>query len=96
MDFYSTTDLPGAADSTPENRETGKKGGIRSQTEGASSREGKGKGASERPRGKMVLSARDEIWIVCYNLRVTYAARFWEASARTREVFQMRRDTIGV
>lgn len=95
MDFYSTTDLPRAADSTPENRETGEKG-RNSQTEGVSSREGKGKGASERPRGKMVLSARNEIWIVCYNLRVTYAARFWEASERTREVFQMRRDTIGV
>lgn len=68
----------------------------RVRTRGRGKRGGGRGGASERPRGKMVLSARDEIWIVCYNLRVTYAARFWEASARTREVFQLRRNTIGI
>lgn len=35
---------------------------------------GGAEGKSEQPRGKMVLSALDEIWIVCYNLRVAYAA----------------------
>jgi len=35
------------------------------------------------PREKMVLSALDEIWIVCYNLRVAYAAAFLKANTRS-------------
>jgi len=66
-----------------------KESGIRSR-EGARSHWGN----SELSRGKMVLSARDEIWIVCYNSRRYSTRGFWSRLCEHEKSFRWG-DTSG-